>query len=142
MFNLGITLLILGFGGALLPKAGFQFRILSAFGDDAPIIGGLLAVVGVILIVISASNSHERNDELTDPSKERMLHEMPKLEPFVQELVGGTASAQTDEDLKELIKTIATKADVGEDTVRLLLVRLAVYIKSQNGSQTASDVAD
>jgi hypothetical protein len=49
----GITFLILGVGSILLPMIGMQFCLMSFFGDATPIVGGILAVVGLVMVIVS-----------------------------------------------------------------------------------------
>jgi hypothetical protein len=49
----GIILLIFGIGSFVLPMMGMQFRLLSIFGEAAPIVGIILAVVGALLLALS-----------------------------------------------------------------------------------------
>ena len=49
----GIMLLILGIGSFVLPFLGVQFRLLAIFGIFAPVLGGILAVVGAVLLILS-----------------------------------------------------------------------------------------
>jgi hypothetical protein len=51
--RLAIWLMILGVGSFILPMMGSQFIILSLFGPYAPIAGGAMAVVGLILLIVS-----------------------------------------------------------------------------------------
>lgn len=55
----GITLLILGIGSFILPLMGMQFRLLSLFGDAAPIVGIALAVIGGLLLFASRATAEE-----------------------------------------------------------------------------------
>lgn len=48
----GIILLVFGVGSFILPFFGLQFRLLSLFGEATPIVGAILAIVGVILLVL------------------------------------------------------------------------------------------
>lgn len=52
MIRLGVWLLILGVGGIVLPLMGFQFRIMSLFGENQTLVGGVMALAGVLLIVL------------------------------------------------------------------------------------------
>lgn len=52
MQRFGIYLLILGIGAFLLPLTGYQFRLMSAFGDSQFIVAGAVAVVGLVLLVV------------------------------------------------------------------------------------------
>lgn len=49
----GITLLILGIGSFVLPLMGLQFRLLNLFGAATPVLGAVLAAVGVVLVILS-----------------------------------------------------------------------------------------
>ncbi|MBM4069916.1 MAG: hypothetical protein FJ271_13335 [Planctomycetes bacterium] len=49
----GITLLVLGVGSFILPLMGLQFRLLNLFGQATPFLGGGLAVLGAVLVVVS-----------------------------------------------------------------------------------------
>ena len=53
MKNMGIWFLILGVGAFILPLMGMQFRLVSVFGDYAPLaavgmigVGGLMTAAG------------------------------------------------------------------------------------------------
>lgn len=54
MRSWGIYLLIFGIGSFLLPMMGLQFKLLTLLGNSTPIVGGLLAIAGVVLIVLSS----------------------------------------------------------------------------------------
>ncbi len=49
----GILALILGIGAFLLPMIGYQFSLLSLVEGYEQIVGGVLAVVGLGLIIAS-----------------------------------------------------------------------------------------
>ena len=51
----GVTCVILGIGGLVLPYIGLQFRILMIFGEATPIIAIGLAGVGVVLLILGNS---------------------------------------------------------------------------------------
>jgi len=46
----GIYLLIFAVGAFFLPLAGFQFTILSVFGESLPLVAGVMAVAGTVMI--------------------------------------------------------------------------------------------
>ena len=47
---MGIYLLIFAVGAFFLPLAGFQFTILSVFGESLPLVAGVMAVAGTVMI--------------------------------------------------------------------------------------------
>ena len=50
--GLGIGLLLIGILSFVLPLVGLQFRIINVFGPgSAPIVGVILAVIGIVLII-------------------------------------------------------------------------------------------
>ena len=49
--GIGIMMMFMGIGGFVLPLMGVQFRILSFFGAGQYVVAGILAVVGLILLV-------------------------------------------------------------------------------------------
>ena len=49
----GILLIVLGVGSFILPTMGYQFRLLSIFGEHTGIAGAVMAVIGVILLAVS-----------------------------------------------------------------------------------------
>jgi hypothetical protein len=53
MRSAGIWMIILGVGSFILPMIGRQFILLSWLGGATPYVGGGLAVVGLILLVLS-----------------------------------------------------------------------------------------
>jgi hypothetical protein len=53
MGRLGVWFLILGVGSFILPMIGLQFRILSILGDKTELVGGIMATVGLVLVIIS-----------------------------------------------------------------------------------------
>jgi len=59
MRSLGIWLLILGVGSFVLPMMNLQFRILSLFGEHAPIAGIVMAVIGGIMLFAGGSEGGE-----------------------------------------------------------------------------------
>lgn len=84
MRSAGISLLILGIGSAILPFLGLQFKLLMAFGDAAPYVGGGLAVLGAVLLGISfmdwnAAESSGARLSLTSSSKSPRVEEAPRL---------------------------------------------------------------
>ena len=52
MKRFGFLLLILGLGSFVLPFFGLQFKILSLFGDNQPMVAIGAIVVGVLLLLI------------------------------------------------------------------------------------------
>ena len=46
----GIYLLIFAVGSFILPLAGLQFTILSVFGESLPLVAGVMAVAGTVMI--------------------------------------------------------------------------------------------
>jgi hypothetical protein len=46
----GIYLLIFAVGAFFLPLAGLQFTILSVFGESLPLVAGVMAVAGTVMI--------------------------------------------------------------------------------------------
>lgn len=48
-----IWLLILGIGSFVLPMMGRQFILISIFGPFAPLAGGAMAVVGLVMLIMS-----------------------------------------------------------------------------------------
>lgn len=56
MRSWGVWCLILGVGGFILPMLGVQFVILSIFGEAEPIVAGLLAVAGLIMVIAGRNN--------------------------------------------------------------------------------------
>jgi len=59
MARWGVWMLVLGLGSFLLPYAGMQFRLLSLFGEYQQIAGGVLALVGLLLLVFGRGESGE-----------------------------------------------------------------------------------
>lgn len=51
MQRLGCFLFILGAGSFILPLFGLQFKLLMLFGDATPIVGVVLALVGLVLFL-------------------------------------------------------------------------------------------
>jgi hypothetical protein len=49
----GVIFLIFGVGSFILPLMGVQFKLLALFGEATPYIGGGLAVIGAVLVVLS-----------------------------------------------------------------------------------------
>jgi hypothetical protein len=130
MFNLGMTLIVLGIGSFLLPLAGIQFRILSIFGDSASGVGVVLAIVGFLLLIPSMSKS--KGQSSSSPSQEALFQQdLEKLKPYMEELMDGFNKAETEEELEALYVIIANKAEVSTDAVKLLLIRLVEYFKTQ-----------
>jgi hypothetical protein len=58
----GMTLLILGLGSFILPLMERQFVILMWFGAAAPIVGAVLALIGLALVVQSFRSSGRPSD--------------------------------------------------------------------------------
>ncbi len=52
----GVFCIILGVGSFILPKMGVQFKLISIFGEAAPVVGGVLVLLGVVLLVIGAKS--------------------------------------------------------------------------------------
>jgi hypothetical protein len=48
----GFVFLVLGIGSFLFPMLDMQFRFLSFFGDATPVVGGVFAVVGALLLLL------------------------------------------------------------------------------------------
>lgn len=53
MRNAGIWLLVLGAGSFLLPLIGLQFRILDLLGEARPLIAGVMAAAGAVMLALS-----------------------------------------------------------------------------------------
>jgi DNA-directed RNA polymerase subunit RPC12/RpoP len=52
--GIGCVLMVIGIGSFVIPLLGIQFRVVNFLGPEAaPIIGGLLAVVGLVLFALS-----------------------------------------------------------------------------------------
>jgi hypothetical protein len=49
----GVTCSILGVGGFVLPLVGLQFKVLAFLGTAAPVIGGILAAAGAVLLFLA-----------------------------------------------------------------------------------------
>jgi hypothetical protein len=54
---MGIYLLIFGVGSFILPMIGLQFMILSVFGASLPLVAGVMAVAGVVMVSLSYRQS-------------------------------------------------------------------------------------
>jgi hypothetical protein len=65
----GFALLALGVGAMVLPLLGLQFRALAQLGDGARVLGGLLAVIGTVLLIV-ASFRVKRIDQTSEPDEE------------------------------------------------------------------------
>ena len=50
--RIGGTLLVIGIGGFVLPLFGMQFRLLNLFGEAQPVVGALMAMIGLTLFAI------------------------------------------------------------------------------------------
>lgn len=57
MKSLGGTLLILGIGSFILPLMGFQFRLISIFGNNQTIAAIIMVIVGIILLLVGGNKS-------------------------------------------------------------------------------------
>lgn len=63
MRNTAIFLLVLGVGAFVLPMMGLQFKILSIFGEATPMVAGVMAVVGVIMLFMSFRGGDEAHSK-------------------------------------------------------------------------------
>lgn len=63
MRQIAVWLLVLGVGSFILPMMGMQFRLLSAFGEATPFIGGGMAVLGGILLGVSFVAEKNENNQ-------------------------------------------------------------------------------
>jgi hypothetical protein len=48
----GVTFIVLGAGSFILPMMGVQFRLISLFGEAAPVVGVVLLALGVLMVVM------------------------------------------------------------------------------------------
>lgn len=53
MRRLAVWLMILGIGSFVLPMMGSQFILMSFFGPYTPFVGGGMALVGLVMLVMS-----------------------------------------------------------------------------------------
>ncbi|MCY2963511.1 MAG: hypothetical protein NT069_07645 [Planctomycetota bacterium] len=62
MVRLAIWLLVLGIGSIVLPMMGMQFKLLSALGDNAPYVGGGMAAIGLVLLILGTRGNQKTDD--------------------------------------------------------------------------------
>ena len=98
----GIYLIVLGIGSFLLPMLGLQFRILVLFGEAAPVIGGILLVIGIFMVIGGTVSERKHIQSVAGKSGDAGV--------FTQ----GSSTPGTERKLK----CYACKADISEtDTI-------------------------
>lgn len=59
----GITALLFGIGGFILPLMGLRNRLLSLFGDSTPYIAGGLVILGLVLVGLSFAGDNQQDQQ-------------------------------------------------------------------------------
>lgn len=132
MIQTGVWVLILGLGSFILPMFGFQFRILSIFGDAAPLVGIILTILGIVLLVVGISKNKkptkvfdEELDKLSGDETAKSLGEITYVKQakptILYELLQALPRARTKADLMALVDEFTTKLEVSRNTVMFMI---------------------
>jgi hypothetical protein len=95
--------MIIGAGSFVLPLIGLQFRVVDIFGPAAPIIGGLLAVVGLILFTLSYRSANSGSSVGAVGMEQADAGAVTTTEPTIPITATQTSTASSSEECRECL---------------------------------------
>lgn len=127
MLQIGVWLIILGILSFVYPLFGFQLKILSVFGEAAPLIGAAMAILGIVLVIVAARKNRKHpafEALLGNMSGDEMMavvNDMEKIKPAVPELRERAKEIRSREQLTQVADEFAARLGTSRNAILVVL---------------------